>query len=146
MAESVIPDVEALVKEKVEEELQTLSFGRKKDMTKTAKDIIEILVPEMTKVISVAVSTAVKHAMEQMIDTVKSKTVDSFQLERRAVLQKYDCDRLEQYQRSENLRIYGLEEGTEESEDRLEEKVVELASNIGVNLDNRDISMVHRLG
>ena len=62
------------------------------------------------------------------------------------VLQKYDCDRLEQYQRSENLRIYGLEEGTEESEDRLEEKVVELASNIGVNLDSRDISVVHRLG
>ena len=115
-------------------------------MTKTAKDIIEHLVPEMTKVISVAVSTAVKHAMDQMIDTVKSKTVDSFHIERHALLQKYDCDRLEQYQRSDNLRIYGIEEGIDESEERLEEKVVESASNIGVNLDPRGISVVHRLG
>ncbi|MPC72906.1 hypothetical protein E2C01_067219 [Portunus trituberculatus] len=85
-------------------------------------------------------------AMNRITDTVKSQAVDSFLLQRQALQTKYECDRLEQYQKSDNLRIYGLEEESEESEEELERKVIELASNIGVNLQADDISVVHRLG
>lgn len=58
---------------------------------------------------------------------------------------KYECDRLEQCQRSGNLRINGIEEENEESEETLVEKVVELAANMGVTLQTDDISVVHRV-
>ena len=44
MAESISMEMEALAKEKVEEELKTVCIS-KKDMTKTAKDEIDTLLP-----------------------------------------------------------------------------------------------------
>lgn len=67
----------------------------KKIMTKTAKDIIESLIPKMTELISVAVATTVKQTMDQLISTEKSKTADSFHADRQAALLKNVCDRLE---------------------------------------------------
>lgn len=135
-----------LVKSNVDDELKSLSASRKKDLTKTAKDVVEVVLPEITKVITVAVSSAVNAAVEQMIETVKTNVVDTFQVQRQGILMKYECDKLEQYQRSDNLRIYRLVEESEETEEVLEGKVIELASNMGVNLQSSDISVVHRLG
>lgn len=53
------------------------------------------------------------------------------------------CGKLEQYQRRDNLRSY---RERDETEDSLENKVVELALNMGVDLQPGDISAVHRLG
>lgn len=41
---------------------------------------------------------------------------------------------MEQYQRSDNPRIYGMEEEKEETEESLEKKVIELVSHMGVQL------------
>lgn len=41
---------------------------------------------------------------------MKSQGADSFLLQRQALLMKYECDKIEQYQRSDNLRIYGMAE------------------------------------
>lgn len=59
---------------------------------------------------------------------------------------KYECDKLEQYQRSDNLRIYGMPEERDKTEDSLEDKVVEFASTMGVELQPDDSSVVHRVG
>ena len=115
-------------------------------MTKTAKDVIDTLLPEIAKVITVLVTAAMTTAMSRITEAVKSQAADCLLLQWQALLVKYECDRLEQYQRSDNLRIYGIEEESEESEEALEEKVVELASNMGVNLQTNDISVIHRLG
>ncbi|KAK3894752.1 hypothetical protein Pcinc_001476 [Petrolisthes cinctipes] len=42
--------MEEFVKEKVEEELKAISISKRKDMTKTAKDVIDTLLPEIAKV------------------------------------------------------------------------------------------------
>lgn len=139
-------EIELLVRGKVEDELKSLAMTRKKDLTKTAKDVIESVLPEVTRVIMVAVSAAVNEAMKQIVQTVKSNSVDNFHMQRQGIMLKYECDKLEQYQRSDNLRIYGLREESGETEEVLEDKVIELASKIGVDLQSSDISVVHRLG
>ncbi|KAK3868800.1 hypothetical protein Pcinc_025838 [Petrolisthes cinctipes] len=82
MTAKVEPDIELLVKEKVEDELKSLSSRRKKEVTKTAQYVLEIMISEMTRVITVAVSAAVTAAMDQMIETLRGKTVDDFQMQR----------------------------------------------------------------
>lgn len=68
--------------------------------------MIETVVPELTKVITVAVTAAVNAAVKQMIETVKSKQADEFPMQWQAMVMKYEIDKLEQYQRSDNLHIY----------------------------------------
>ena len=41
---------------------------------------------------------------------VKNKTVDDFQIQRETILMKYECVKVEHYQRIYNLRVYGMEE------------------------------------
>lgn len=88
-------DVELLVKGKVEDELKSLTASRKKDLTRTAKEVIETVLPEITKVITIAVLGAVNAALEQVNDTRRGKTVDAFQVQRQALLIRYKCDKLE---------------------------------------------------
>ena len=53
-----------------------------------------------------------------------------------------EIDRLEQYGRRDNVRIFGLEETRNED---TTEKVVELAADMGVAITAKDISVSHRL-
>lgn len=55
-------------------------------------------------------------------------------------------NKLEQYQRKDNLCIYGLEEENDENEEVVEAKVIELAADMGVTLVPDNISIAHRLG
>lgn len=75
MAEFNPPGMEELVQEKVEEELNSLSQSRSKDLTKTAKDVIEIMLPEITKETPVAVTAAATSAEDRAAEAVKTKTL-----------------------------------------------------------------------
>ena len=55
----------------------------------------------------------------------------------------YKLDELEQYGRRENLRISGFKE---EENDDLKKRVIELAKVMGIDIDERDINVVHRIG
>lgn len=67
MAEQLVSaDMEVYVKEKVEEELKAISASRRKDMTKTAKDIIDTMLPEIVKVIAVSVTAAMTTTMDRI--------------------------------------------------------------------------------
>lgn len=71
-----------------------------------------------------------------------SKSSESAQ--KRALMNKYECDKLEQYQRRDNMRIFGLEVGEGETEETLELKAADLASGMGVRLEPGEISVTHR--
>ena len=47
---------------------------------------------------------------------------------------RYDNDRLEQYTRKDNLRIFGIEVEADEVEDILQAKVIEVAADVEVPL------------
>ena len=54
-------------------------------------------------------------------------------------------DRLEQYQRKDSVRITGIPHVQGETNAQLEDKVIDVANKIGVNLVRGDISVTHRL-
>lgn len=59
---------------------------------------------------------------------------------------RYDNDRLEQYTRRDNLRIFDTEEDQDEDEYVLQAKVLEVAADVEVKLETDDISIAHRVG
>lgn len=147
MAHSIGPALEELVKTKVEDELanitSTIEGRESRGASKTVKDVAAVLLPGLASIISVAVATAVSTAFKEFSDKLESKVAE---MQRNCLLMKYENDKLEQYSRRENLRISGLEEEEDESEEVLEAKVIELADTIGVKIEQNDISIVHRLG
>ena len=57
----------------------------------------------------------------------------------------YSHDNLEQYNRRENIRIYGVPESSGKKDDG-EQILFEIADELGIELDNWDIQRCHRLG
>lgn len=56
----------------------------------------------------------------------------------RSLLNKCENYKIEQYQRRDDIRIFGLEDGQRENEEDLEVKVVNLAYEMGVDLKPED--------
>lgn len=140
--EQLNKDLAQLVQEKVAAELDNISPETIKG-TKTAKDAAAAILPSLATIISVAVSTAVSTAIQDIADKLVRDTAE---VKRINLLQRYDNDRLEQYTRRDNLRIFGIEEELEEDEDILQAKVIEVAADVGVTIEPNDISTTHRLG
>ena len=141
MAHSVGSQLEDLVKAKIDEELANISSG--KAASKTVRDVAALILPSLANIITVAVSTAMISAIKDFTDKMERKAAE---MQRYCLLNKYENDRLEQYSRRDNLRISGIEEEDDESEEVLEAKVIELAEDIGVKLKPDEISVAHRLG
>lgn len=147
MASLPLLNIEDLVKEKVEEGIKDTSVDIKgrgtRETSKLTKEITEVLVPELAKIIAVSVSAAVTTAFTQVTSEI-AKMFDVSQ--KQALLNRYETDKLEQYQRKDNLCIYGLEEENDETEEVVEAKIIELAADMGVTLVSDNISIAHRLG
>lgn len=140
--QSLGQSLEQLVKEKVEEELETL--GKKSTRgSNTAKEVAAAIMPGIANIISVAVTVAVSTAVKDITDKWLMSSAESQKV---SLHHRYDNDRLEQYTRRDNLRIFGIEEDQEEDEDVLQAKVLEVAADVGVKLEADDISIAHRLG
>ena len=63
-------------------------------------------------------------------------------LKKEVQTQNFELDKLEQYSRKENIKVFGLDE--REGEDT-NEMIVKLASDIGIQISQSDISVSHRL-
>ena len=112
--------------------------------------VIATIQPVFVKSITVAVTTAVEAATEQIMANVRremgviedvGKKLCSLQVENQKLT--FEIDRLEQYSRRENVRIYGLAETQGECTNTV---VIDMARDIGVTITPADISVSHRLG
>ena len=135
-------DLSQLIKDKVQAELLNQTPEPIKG-TKAVKDAAAAILPGIANIVSMAVFTAVSAVMKDIMDKIMCTSSETKRIN---LLQHYDCDRLEQYTRRDNLRIFGIEEDPEEDEDVLEAKVMEVAAEVGVKLEANDISITHRLG
>ena len=114
--------------------------------------LVQQIMQAMTPLVTAAVTTAVSAAMKAVLGTVVQQAVAQVErkmnekMEANSLLFKYDIDRMEQYSRRESIRISGLPEPAEESEEKLRDSIVELGAAIGVNLQPTTISVCHRLG
>ena len=85
-------------------------------------------------------------ALERELERVNSE-FDNVKAELRdeKITRVLTTDRLEQYQRKDSIRITGIPHESNETNSQLEDKIVTIASKIGVNLVRGDISVTHRL-
>ena len=61
--------------------------------------------------------------------------------------QNFELDRLQQYSRRHNVRVYGIAEATDEIENKNTNSViVKVAKDMGVDISEHDLSVNHRLG
>lgn len=134
--------LEQLIRSKVEEELANLP-SETRGVTKTAKEVAAVIMPGIANIISVAVATAVSSAVKDIADKFMK---NSDEAQKYCLMNRYENDRLEQYMRRDNLRIVGLTEEDDESEEVLQAKTIELAADMGVTVEPGDISTVHRIG
>ncbi|KAK4310455.1 hypothetical protein Pmani_017984 [Petrolisthes manimaculis] len=77
--------------------------------------------PGIANIIVVAVSTAVATAIKDYTNKLVSNSAEK---QRSCLLSRFDNDRLEQYMRRDNLRIFGIEEEPDEDEDIIQAKVI----------------------
>ncbi|KAK3869304.1 hypothetical protein Pcinc_025382 [Petrolisthes cinctipes] len=76
------PSIESLVREKVDDELKNISFivrGREsRELGKATKEFSEVILPDIEKIITVAVSAAVASAVKDITsDMLKKLTTQS---------------------------------------------------------------------
>lgn len=112
-------------------------------------DIVSKVLVAVQPVIVEAVRAAVTTAMSSMMATLKDVFTEMIMKdrdrddERAALSWQKEVDRLEQYSRRENVRVFGLPEGPGKEDTSAE--VVKLASDMGLHLKKEDISVSHRL-
>lgn len=118
--------------------------GKKNDVNQhdaIAIRVIELLVPIMTA----QFQKAFERSLEVMMKVLKeSEEKKADLLQSQNLMLRYEIDRLEQYSRRESVRIVGL--GGDTDEEDLQQKVLDIAQELDVNLKADDISVVHRTG
>ena len=73
------------------------------------------------------------HAMEADVKALRTQVQSH----------NFEIDRLEQYSRRENIRVFGVAETADESTNDV---IVQVAADMGVDITERDISVSHRIG
>ena len=112
----------------------------------------------LLKAMSTAFVTVITEGVSQVLDKCLTKIFEDVRKQREEVdpgerrindkLRKlaYDNDHLEQYTRRENIRIQGVKEKNGETTEDLEETVVTLCKDAGVDVAASDLAAVHRVG
>ena len=101
---------------------------------------------KMAKLAINAVQTAVQAAIPAVIQAVKDACLMKEDVNPHLLRAQFKHDELDQNMRRENLRITGLPESQEESEEALIGAVVKVAKEAGVELAVGDLDTCHRLG
>ena len=103
-------------------------------------DIVGQLVPILVNAIGAAIATSTKEVIKGLTQVVGVNQVNK--LKKEVQSNQFEIDRLEQYSRKENIKIYGIAEQERENTNDI---VINLAKELGVGIDAHDISVSHRL-
>ena len=103
------------------------------------RQVMEAIQPIITQSVVAAVSSAMKAVMEE-IKSIKPQPAAPAGADVKSTrVLRYELDKLEQYGRRENIKIYGIPESTNED---TTDVVVKLGNQLGVKLERADISIV----
>ena len=108
--------------------------------------VLNAVTPMIAQVVKAAVASSTELILKKLDDTSKemkretAQTVNQVKEEVQA--QKFELDKLEQYGRRDNIKIFGIPPEENENTNQL---VVDLAADIGVSISSNDISVSHRL-
>lgn len=120
-------------------------------------DVLAKVIPALVPVLATAVSVAVEKAMERMMRGFEERLVAAAAAAAPATPTQarfvstirrltYENDRLAQYTRRESLRIAGVPQVQGETVEMVEEKVIGILKDAGVEAVPDDFAAVHRVG
>ena len=110
--------------------------------------LAKVMTPFVTA-IATAITTGVAEVMNKVIKEIHhTQTTAGEDLNTLVKLRRltYDNDRLEQYTRRENIRIFGVQHEAGESTESVEKKALEVMNATGASVSSNDISACHRVG
>lgn len=132
--------------DKVKTRRQTSALGSSGDISvaEIVTEVVKAIQPMIVQCVTSAVSQAVTIIADKFVGDMRNLNNDTISSMRKQLKQQtYQLDRMEQYTRRENIRIKGMNYTDNENTNEI---VMKLASDIGVQLSNEDISTSHRLG
>ena len=107
-----------------------------------ASQVVTGLVPQLTKAINAAIGAVVDKIVKQAVTTATELVGATVQ--RQSLLLRYELDRQEQYSRRETIRVSGIAEEENETNEQLTEKLVNMAKDCSTDITAEDISVCHR--
>ena len=112
--------------------------------------LLAALLPPLISAVATSVSVAVGEILNKALLMIESNirtqsASDPSQLSNIRVL-TYENDKLQQYSRRENVRIFGIPVEKAETAELTEKKAHDLLKETGVNVTKNDISACHRVG
>lgn len=104
--------------------------------------------PILTNVISVVIKDTVKKTVKGAVKQATNNVLKKVggMIDKQNLLLKYDIDRMEQYSRRETIRVAGMEEQGDETDDMLRAKLVKIGDDCEVKFQSEAISVCHRVG
>ena len=122
----------------------------------TIEESMKLLIPSLVEQIKAQLMNAINVAVESAINNMKKEIISSSKMEIASqanvsyLRTLSEAEKLESYNRRDNLRILGIPECLEgennrENFDTTIAKVVEISHDIGANVRASDISIAHRL-
>ena len=108
--------------------------------------VVEAVQPMIINIVQAAVTASTEQVLkrwdEKLTEQRKEMEAANNKVKKEVQCQKFELDKLEQYGRRENIKIFGVPSSAEENTNDI---VVKVASNMGVNISDEDISISHRL-
>ena len=125
----------------------------KRATSSNVADLLTDLIPPLVSALATSVSVAVGEVLTASLREMRSDLNQQRQeqpLTTRLVSNvrnlSYENDRLQQYTRRENLRVFGVPCDPSESADTTEKKTIDILNATGAVISKNDISVCHRLG
>ena len=113
----------------------------------TQLEIIDLLAPLLIKTMASAIEKVVSDNQKTSVCEAK---VDSLKesIQKATLAQRYTFDKLEAHDREDNLIFLNIEEPETgfESDEVIEQKIIDVLKDINIELKNEHISVAHRIG
>ena len=111
-------------------------------------DMLQSLLPPIIGAVATSVSLAVSELMEKSFQRMEQRISTQKDPAMMASVRRltYENDRLAQYTRRENVRVFGVKSKTDETPDDVEAEVLAVFRKTGTEIDKQDISVCHRVG
>ena len=119
--------------------------GNEQNVSSFLSALLPPLVSAVATSVSVAVGEILNKALLKIDASIREKKSDPNLLANIRVL-TFENDKLHQYSRRENVRIFGIPVDATETAETTEKKTLEVLNKTGVSVTDKDISACHRLG
>ena len=131
-----------IVKNRAEEFVKNSNTGRRDKGSVQSPDMTLAITDELLKQVLEYVNVTVSELKEDYDDKLKAKDLKIGELQSENQELRYQLDASSQYNRRENLKIIGVEYKKDEDVKKI---VKDIAAHVGVPIEDKDISVVHRL-